>query len=530
MNSPDTDRLPPHSPEAEQGLLGCMMLDPIRALDECLEDGVNELWFYDLRHQKLFSALRDVIENSKPETVLQLALQDYLAAYDLASEVGGIGYWSDFADTVPSAANLPYYLDLLRQKLRLRQLLATCATTTGKIYTTNDPEALFIETERAVLNLTETRTGERERPAREILSAVIDEMERYHRGSARIKALTCGLEYVDKLLCGIGGANGNLFVLSARPGVGKTAWALGLALHAALDYVWFTPQKDADGQVVMDGDSPAWVEHKGLPVAIFSLEMAAPALVERMLFQRARADMQLFRTGFAEKGDFERLTVAAAEINKRAQIWVDDTGRCTIGELKAKARRLARQHGIQLFIIDYIQLMRSDGRRFRDDRVQELAEISGELQNLGKTLGVPFVVLAQMNRDYEKDDNRPPRLSDLKDCGAIEQDADVVAFLSCPRLKSKNEADLEIQDQIERTYAPKPDDKHASQKWSKMPQRVDLLVAKNRFGPTGNCRLLFHRSCTRFEDLTAWQKQRGYKAAAKGERQSSLPTNEEMGL
>jgi replicative DNA helicase len=277
---------------------------------------------------------------------------------------------------------------------------------------------------------------------------------------------------------------------------------------------------DSGAQVKVD-DKPQWVQHRGIPVGIFSLEMSAQSLVHKMLFQRARADLQRWRTGFALESDHPKLVKAAAEIAS-AKVWIDDTGRCSIGELRAKARRWVRQYGIKLFIVDYIQLMRTDGRRFRDDRVQELAEISGELQNLGKQLGVPFLILAQMNRDYEKEPNRAPRLSDLKDCGAIEQDADLVGFLYYPTKEheTKKEKYVEAMEAVH------------GKDWSKYPLRVNLILAKNRFGPTGIVELLFEHHCTHFLDYGRWLKEHGHRAPAMGERKSAgpMPTTEEMGL
>jgi replicative DNA helicase len=184
--------------------------------------------------------------------------------------------------------------------------------------------------------------------------------------------------------------------------------------------------------------------------------------------------------------------------------------------IKAKARRMYRTLGVRLFVVDYIQLLRSGSRRFREDRVQELAEISGELQALGKELDTPIIVLAQMNRDYEKEPNRSPRLSDLKDCGAIEQDADVVVFLHAPKLTS-DEDDL-TETQLTKVYG---------KEWCKR-IRVNALVAKNRFGPTGPAKLLMHQSYLKFQDWTEWQKQHGFREAAKGERQPEMPAQEDM--
>jgi replicative DNA helicase len=207
-----------------------------------------------------------------------------------------------------------------------------------------------------------------------------------------------------------------------------------------------------------------------------------------------------------------------------ARIYIDDEARMTIDTLRARARRMYRQHGVRLFVVDYIQLMRANRVGKRDDRVQELADISAGLQALGKELNCPILVLAQMNRDYEKEPNRKPRLSDLKDCGAIEQDADGVIFLY--QAKMNGEAEERWESQVQQVYG---------NSWSKHPRRVNALVAKNRYGPADkDCELVFHASFTGFEDYGEWQKAHGLKAAAAGERRpitaADLPTDEEMGL
>ena len=212
--------------------------------------------------------------------------------------------------------------------------------------------------------------------------------------------------------------------------------------------------------------------------------------------------------------DFPPIIKAMAELREaqgrdNPAILIDDTARCTIDELKARARRLHRQHGIRLFVIDYIQLLKTGGKKFRDDRVQELADISGELQSLGKELQCPFIILAQMNRDYEKEPNREPRMSDLKDCGAIEQDADIIAFLHTPKKADEDEKYLAAMEKV-----------YGKDDWSKYPRPVDLLIAKSRNGPTGPCHMLFQKSSMHFHDRGKWMEDNaGYKAA-EGERRA----------
>lgn len=519
------DRLPPHAPEAERGVLGCLSMAPLECMNTCEEAGVTAEWFYELPHQVIFNAMRELHRSGVLADVI--ALQQWLRDAGQLDQVGGITYLSQLQDAVPSGANLPHYLELAREKWQLRRLVAACAGTVAAVY---ENEALVDEhiaaAEKQILSLSETNVGQPERWVKEILPEVVDQLEKYSRGHAQLRGLATGFSYLDKMFGGLGGDDNNMTVLAGRPGTGKTSLALDIALHVGLKHPRFdrvTAEEasalDAAGQKVLQAkDSEQWFAvRQGLPVAIFSLEMTAKALVQRMAFQLSGADTQRWRTGFAQAEDFVVLTKAIGEISK-SQICIDDSGRMTIDELKARARRLKRQHNIKLFVVDYIQLLSSANRRFRDDRVQELAEISGELQKLGKELRTPFIILAQMNRDLEKDPNREPRLSDLKDCGAIEQDADIVAFLYTPKKAHDDEKYLAAMAQ-----------KFGENDWAKRPKRVDVLVAKARNGPTGPVQMLFMKSSTHFVDYFDWLKTNNFQAPAAGESKLNF-TDEELGM
>jgi len=509
------DRLPPHSVEAEQGLLGCVMLSPIECLNECEEAGLTYEWFYDVRHQLIFRAMAQTASKGALDVI---TLHETLKDTGDLEKAGGIPVLWALEDKTPGPAMLDFYLQIIRDKFNLRRALRIVGETTEQIYQKEHlpTQEILARMEQEVLKLGEDRQAIAEQKLKDLLLKTIEELEDYHRGGAQIKGLLkTGLDYNDKFLCGLGGANGNFVVISARPGFGKTSIATQIAMYAALDHRWFEPViehlpgggmkpvlvKEADGRERFKVEP-----RRGVPVGIFSLEMAAEPLVHRMLFQRAEADMQRWRTGFSEGEDVPKLVKAAAKMAAPENVYIDDTSRCTIDSLKAKARRWHRQYGIKLFVIDYIQLMRTSGKRFRDDRVQELTEISGEIQALGKELYVPIIVLAQMNRDYEKDPKRRPRLSDLKDCGAIEQDADLVGFLYGPKLRKEEQ----------QTYEAALLKAHGED-WSKAPRRVNLYWAKNRYGPTGDVQLLFQRSCTRFLDYVEWLKENGVKESAAGE-------------
>ena len=501
-----SDRLPPHAPESEQGTLSCILQSPTDCLLHCHEVGVKAEWFYDLRHQIIFHNLERLFLTLPEETAIDLIiLQQRLGEAGDLERVGGIPYLSELQDKAPSAANLSYYLDLVREKWMLRSVLAAFTEGSLQIHENEGSvDSLLAEMQERMGKLAEKSVEHTERRLKSALPEVIDDIEDYHRGHAQVRGLPVGMPYVDKMLCGIGQKNGNLLVLSARPGIGKTALACQIATHVALDADWFEPEFDAAGQRALDAEgNRKSVRHHTAPVAIFSLEMAMPALVDRMVWQRSGADKQRWRTGFAVKEDFTKLAEASGVLAK-AEIYIDDTPRMSIEELCAKARRLHRQYGIRLFIVDYIQLLHST-KNYKNERVQELGYISGMLQTISKLLNVPFIVLAQMNRDYEKEPNRTPRLSDLKDCGAIEQDADLVMFLYAPKMNKA--AEEECDEMLEATYG---------HDWVKR-RRINLLVEKNRYGMTGDSQLLFHKNCTQFEDWTEWKKAHGHKSPAAGE-------------
>ena len=507
------DRLPPHSDEAEGGVLGCILLSPAECMEACQTCGVNEDWFYDLRNRVIFHSL---LRLWKTEVAIDvITLQQALRDAGQLQDAGGVAYLAGLPDAVPSAANLMYYVDIVREKYHARSSIREFTEGVTALHESDrSPAEVLAGVQKRLEELSQQTTVRAEVELREALRAVIDKIEDgYHRGSAQIVGLTTGLEYVDKVLCGLGGDHGNFNIIAARPNVGKTALAMQIGLHVALDHKWFTPRlsKGLDGQMIPtldeNGRVAEWDEHRGLPVAVFSMEMTTETLIHRTLFQRARADAQRFRSGFARKEDFDKLAMAAAELNN-AKIFVDDSEDLTIDELGARARSMARQHGIKLFIIDYLQLLQVGQKRFRPDRVQEMAEISNGLRKLGKALRIPFLVVAQMNREFEKEPNRPPRLSDLRDCGAIEQDADTAAFLYPKHLKGDEEDEFDAM--VAHVYG---------NDWAVKPQRVEWLLVKNRYGPNNmRAELLFQKSSTLFFDFNAWKKEHGFKKPAMGER------------
>jgi replicative DNA helicase len=494
--------------------------EPEKVMSGLAERGVDRLWFYEVRQQLVWWAFEDMARRGV--AIDELTTRQWLLDSGKLKEIEDpLAFMLELQEATPSAANWPVYADILEQKYRQRQMLRIAGEAVSRIYAEQpDTKLILSEAERAILKLSEDASSSAERPVPFYLPGVMRDVRNYHRGHAQIQGLTTGLEYLDKVLCGFGGKHGNYVVLSSRPGLGKTSLATDIALHVAFDHVWWEPVLYPDGKPQLNADGDALHERRvGHPVCIFSLEMKAEALVERMLWQRSGVNIQNWRTGFASKADLAKMEqVEALLLEKGSNILIDDESRCTIETVKAKARRLHRSAGVKLFILDYIQLLRSGRERSKPDRVQELTEISGELQSLGKELGVPFLVLAQMNRDYEKDALRTPRLADLKDCGAIEQDADVVMFLYEPKLTK------ERREKLEQTIEEATGDAN----WSTRYAQINGLVAKARYGPSGKVvQLLFETACTHYHDWNVWLKQRGVKAAAAGERGYAAAPEEE---
>jgi replicative DNA helicase len=446
---PKMDRLPPHSIEAEQGVLGCILLSPNDCMGECIEKlRPGHLVFYDLRHQTLFQTLTQMFDEKEPIDLI--TLQQRLKNKQQIEGVGGLAYLSTLPDKVPSAANLQYYLDIILEKFLLRKMVQTCTDVVGRVFDyEGEVDALLDEVERDILRISESRVTGASLTIKELINRAITRIEQYHQNQGLLTGLSTGFMDFDKLTAGL--HEGEMIVVAARPSMGKTSLAMNIAEHVALEIK--------------------------VPVGIFSLEMTAEQLVLRMLCSRSRVNLRNVRDGFLAERDFPRLTGAAGELTG-APLFIDDSSALSILQLRAKARRMWQQFGIKLFVVDYLQLLHSTSRR-AENRQQEIAEISGGLKALAKELKVPVLVLSQLNRELEKrGPGERPRLSDLRESGAIEQDADLVGLLyrETKNKDGEEEADVE-QDAI----------------------AVRLFIAKQRNGPTGDVDLTFLKTYTRFE-------------------------------
>jgi replicative DNA helicase len=444
------DRLPPHSPEAESGVLGCVLLSPNECMGECIEklkdDGQQV--FYDLRHQTIYENLSAMYDAR--EAIDVITLQQRLKDKQLLEQIGGIAYLSQLQDAVPSAANLSYYLEIVQEKFLLRRMISTCTDVVGRVYDyEGDVEALLDEVEKEILRINESRAQSSTASVKELVGKAILTVENYFGRQGTLNGIGTGFPDLDRMTDGLHGSE--MIVIAARPSMGKTSLAMNIVEHVVLE--------------------------QNLSAGVFSLEMSAESLVLRMLCSIARVNLRSIREGFMSEADFPKLTSAAGRLAK-AKLLIDDSAGLSILDLRARARRMHQQHGVKLFVIDYLQLLHSTSRRSQDNRQQEIADISSGIKALAKELKVPVLVLSQLNRELEKDKSRKPRLSDLRESGAIEQDADVVGLL----------------------YKPSAgDDEDGTQAEEADGLPVNLLIAKQRNGPTGDINLTFLKSYTRFE-------------------------------
>jgi replicative DNA helicase len=403
--------------------------------------------FYDLRHQVIFDTLAEMYDGKQPIDLL--TLQEKLKTKGQLDAIGGVPYLAALPDAVPSAANLEYYIEIVREKYVLRKMIQACTGVVGRVYEHEGKvDELLDEVERDILQISEDRIESTSILMKDLVHRAINTIEDYHQRQGMLTGIGTGFVDFDKMTSGLHG--GEMIVIAARPSMGKTSLAMNIVEHVILE--------------------------EKLPVAVFSLEMTAESLVLRMLCSRARVNMRNIRDGFLAERDFPKLTGAAGKL-ANAPLYIDDTAGLSILQLRAKARRMHQQYGIKMIVIDYLQLLNANSSRI-ENRQQEIAQISNGVKALAKELKVPVIVLSQLNRELEKDKSRKPRLSDLRESGAIEQDADLVALL----------------------YKPdegKDEDDGAPQESDALP--VNLLIAKQRNGPTGDVHLTFFKGFTRFE-------------------------------
>lgn len=446
MSQPDNiDRLPPHSMEAEQALLGCIFLAPDETIPVCITRIAEDTEvFYDLRHKKIYEILIQMYDEREPiDTVTVMTWMQFQGCLE---EIGGISYLSQLPSFTPSAANLPSYLQTVLDHRLSRKLIKLAAETTAAVYdNADDPTALAQVHAQEAMDLTQSLLTEEERPILELVNESIDRIERWTQNPGSLTGIPSGFQDIDRVTTGF--QDGDMIVLAARPSMGKTSLAMNMATNVAINFQ--------------------------LPVGVFSLEMTSESLTTRMICSEARVNLRLLQAGHIAQTDFPKLTTAAGRV-AHAPIHINDRSGLSILGLRTRARKMHRMHGIKLMVIDYLQLMNSGHRKSGGNRQEEVAEISSGVKALAKELHIPIIVLSQLNRELEKEKNRKPRMSDLRESGAIEQDADIVGFLYKPPSES--------EDQEEEASVP-----------------VNLLIAKQRNGPTADIPLVFIKTWCRFE-------------------------------
>src|SRR5437868_201302 len=442
----DIHRTPPHSVDAEQGVLGSMLISPRDTIAECVEK-INEEYFYVPTHRTIYEVLVELWNAG--QAIDLITFTQVLRDRHLLDSVGGAGLVTSLFTFVPTAANVGYYLEIVRDKYILRQIISAATDSVRRAYEEQDEvNNLLDEVEQRIFAVGEDRFKGEMLSMKEQVISTLESIEKLFENKGAITGVSTGFRDLDKLTSGL--HSSEMIVIAARPSMGKTALAMNIAEHAALEVK--------------------------LPVAIFSLEMSAQQLVQRMLCSRARVNLAKTRDGFLGEADFPRLTHAASKLAE-AKIFIDDTAGLTILELRAKARRLKAQQDVQLIVVDYLQLLRSTSRRAQDNRQLEISEISAGLKGLAKELKIPIIVVAQLNRQPEQRSGGKPRLSDLRESGSIEQDADLVGLLVRP----------EIYEEDEGARAEKAGE-------------AELIIAKQRNGPVGEIPLTFLKEFTRFED------------------------------
>lgn len=453
-----THRQPPHSDEAEMGVLGCVLLSPSECIPQCIDlfrDRSDV--FYDLRHRAIYEMAVSLYDKQKAVDVVTV-LQALRDAKQLDS-VGGVSYLASLPDAVPSAANLLYYVDIVREKAVLRESITVCANTISLAHDGYGDIGTFLEkfgqSANKLIQGTFHKNGSGGvRSAKQLIPLVNERMQSLYDKTATVLGLSTGYPELDAMTLGL--HPGQVFVLAARPSVGKSAIAMNIADHVAAE------QKK--------------------PVGVFSLEMPAEDLMLRMTCARARVDLKNVMSGETAKQEIENLGDACKQLIK-VPLYIDDTRSLSILQAKAKARQMKQQYGIKLFIFDYLQLMHSSNHRAQN-REQEVSDVSHGIHDIAGELNVPVILIAQLNREIERHGSRRPRLSDLRESGSIEQDADTVGML--------------YRD------AQKDDDSY----WSNTNPvvHVNLLIAKQRNGPTGEIPMVFHRTFTRFESVSTQNK------------------------
>ena len=437
-----TARIPPQNIEAEKSVIGSMLVEK-EAIGKGIEVLGNEEPFYKEAHKKIYSAIVELFMKNEPVDLVTMT-EDLRRKGNLEA-IGGTAYLTEMINSVPTAANVEYYAKIVLEKATLRGLINACDEIKNLSYeSTEEVDRVVDSAEKIIFSVTQEKIKQDFVPIKHIIKDSFQAIEELYAKKEHVTGIPTGYREFDLRTSGLHGSE--LIVIAGRPSMGKTSFALGIAHKAG-------------------------VEEK-IPVALFSLEMSREQLVQRMLCSEARVDAQKVRTGYLSESDWPKLTIAAGRLAE-APIFIDDTPAISVLEVRAKARRLKAEHNIALIVIDYLQLMSGSGRI--ENRQQEISEISRSLKSLARELNVPVIALSQLSRAAEQRPSHKPQLSDLRESGAIEQDADLVAFIF-----------------REEYYEPDNPEVRGI---------AEINIGKQRNGPTGTLQLAFIKEYTRFENL-----------------------------
>ena len=462
------DRVPPQNLEAEQSTLGSMLLD--KAAAERVLEILQPEDFYREAHQRIFTAGWDLAEQGEPVDLVTVA--EELRRRNLLDAVGGAAYLTTLLDSVPTAANAEYYARIIEEKAILRRLIEASHDIAQMAYEPSDDVDVTVNSaENAIFKVAQRRVGKNFYPLRDLVVESWELLSAQADNDGGVTGVNTGFEDLNYQTSGF--QPSDLVIVAARPSMGKTAFCLSVAVNASRQ---IKPERPST-------------------VAIFSLEMSKEQLAIRMLCSEAAVSSHRLRTGFTRDGDWERISEAMGRLSE-LPLYIDDSSDITVMQMRSKCRRLAAEHGLSLVVVDYMQLIRGHGRT--ENRNQELSVIARALKSMAKEFNVPVIALSQLSRAVEKREDKRPILSDLRESGAIEAEADLVAFIHRPNYYDRNSGDEEdggIKDELEdRRHGVIPT------------ESAEIIIAKHRNGPVGTVNVGFQPEFARFVNLSRFDR------------------------
>ncbi len=451
MNNDITSRIPPNDKDAEQAVLGAVFLSQ-DALIEAMEY-VEADDFYQHANQLVFQAMMNLNDAEEPVDVV--TVQNELDRANQIEDIGGVSYLAELANAVPTAANTTYYAKIVKNKSTLRRLINAATGIVQRSFDEDeDIDSIIDQSEREIMDVSENRNHKGFRRISDVVKASFEEIDKLYDQDSDVTGLSTGYKDLDAMTTGL--HKDELIILAARPGVGKTAFVLNVAQNAATK--------------------------SNATVAMFSLEMSAESLVNRMLCSEGSIDANALRMGKLDENQWNSLVVAMGSLS-RTNIYIDDTPGIKMAEIRSKCRRLLKESGhLDLVVIDYLQLIEGTGQ---ENRQQEVSVISRNLKKLAKELHVPVIALSQLSRGVEARQDKRPMLSDIRESGSIEQDADIVAFLYRDDYYRDEDGDDNNEEE--------PEDQDVGE--------VEVIISKNRSGPRGTAKLLFVKSYNKFSSI-----------------------------